>query len=252
MPSNFLFVSEPEEIFCSSEVKFYNQPVGIILAKTNELANKAADLIDVCYESSELEMKTNFSRSLEFISALSAREIVLSFEDRLLETDAFTKSAESELSLGATKKLSGRFDCGSQYHFSMEPQTCVVVPIEDGLDVHSSTQWMDLTQIAIAEALGVQNNTINMHVRRLGGGFGAKISRPAQVACAASIAAYHLNRPVRMILSLEANMNIVGKRYACINDYQVEVDDNGKVRKLENNYVEDYGCSTNESGMVHH
>jgi xanthine dehydrogenase molybdopterin-binding subunit B len=50
MPSNFLFVSEPEEIFCSSEVKFYNQPVGIILAKTNELAKNAADLVKVLYE----------------------------------------------------------------------------------------------------------------------------------------------------------------------------------------------------------
>jgi xanthine dehydrogenase molybdopterin-binding subunit B len=50
MPSNFLFVSEPEEIFCSSEVKFYNQPVGIILAKTNELAKKAAELVEVLYE----------------------------------------------------------------------------------------------------------------------------------------------------------------------------------------------------------
>jgi xanthine dehydrogenase/oxidase len=161
----------------------------------------------------------------------------------------FSKIAK-ESGVGGTQKFTGRQDIGSQYHYTMEPQTCVVVPIEDGLDVYSSTQWMDLTQIAIADTLGVPNNTINMHVRRLGGGYGAKISRAGQIACAAAVAVHHLNRPVRMILSLEANMNIVGKRYACINDYQVEVDDNGKVQKLMNDYVEDSGCSPNEPGEL--
>lgn len=165
--------------------------------------------------------------------------------DRIQTLPHFGKVAEG-FGVGATHKISGRFDIGTQYHYTMEPQTCVCIPIEDGMDVYSATQWIDVTQNSIADTLKVPGNSINLTVRRLGGAYGSKISRSAQVACAAAIAAHHLNRPVRFILTIEANMETVGKRYACINDYQVEVDDNGKIQKLLNDYVEDSGCSPNE------
>lgn len=50
MPAKAQLVFEPEEIFCSSDVKFFEQPVGIIVAETNEIAQKAAKLVDVQYE----------------------------------------------------------------------------------------------------------------------------------------------------------------------------------------------------------
>ena len=43
-------IFEQEEIFCSTDVKFHGQPVGIILAKTHELANKAAEFVEIKYE----------------------------------------------------------------------------------------------------------------------------------------------------------------------------------------------------------
>jgi xanthine dehydrogenase/oxidase len=54
--------------------------------------------------------------------------------------------------------IHGSFDIGSQYHFTMETQQCVCVPTEDGMDVYPSTQWMYLTQLGIAQALGIPEN----------------------------------------------------------------------------------------------
>lgn len=50
------------------------------------------------------------------------------------------------------------FQCGSQYHYTMETQSCVCIPVEDGMDVYPTTQMLDLTQVSIAECLNVKNN----------------------------------------------------------------------------------------------
>lgn len=38
-----------EELFCNGSVKYYSQPVGVVVAVTEELAEKAADLVNVTY-----------------------------------------------------------------------------------------------------------------------------------------------------------------------------------------------------------
>lgn len=50
MPSRMMLALEAEEIFCSSTVKFNGQPAGIILAETHELANRAAEMVEIIYD----------------------------------------------------------------------------------------------------------------------------------------------------------------------------------------------------------
>ena len=57
-----------------------------------------------------------------------------------------------------TTRITGEFEIGPQYHFHMETQICICKPKEGGMDVISSTQWMDFVQEAIAGALGLPQN----------------------------------------------------------------------------------------------
>lgn len=170
-------------------------------------------------------------------------------EEKLHPMDIFSlKGGESQIE--GTYKLKGRFQMGGQYHYHMETLTCVCIPIEDGMEVYATTQWIDCVQAAIAQSLGIPDNSLNMNVRRLGGAYGAKISRVNQVACAAALATHLLNKPVRFVMSLEDNMSVIGKRYGCISDYEVEVGENGRIVNMKNDYIEDYGSSSNEPAYL--
>lgn len=69
----------------------------------------------------------------------------------------------------------------TQYHHYMETQQCVCIPSEDGMDVYSSSQWNDTAHIAVSQFIKVPQNRLNFYTRRVGGGFGGKITRHAQV-----------------------------------------------------------------------
>lgn len=129
----------------------------------------------------------------------------------------------------------------------METQTTVCIPSVNGITVHASTQFPDMTNIAIAECLKLPTNSIRIEVKSVGGGFGGKESRPAQIACACALATHLTGQPIRFVMSLESNMNVVGKRNAMIAQYAANVDRNGKIVELTAKMFLDMGCSLNES-----
>jgi len=63
--------------------------------------------------------------------------------------------------------------------------------------------------------------SINVSVRRLGGAYGAKISKASHVAAACAVAAEVTGKPVRVVLDLETNMKMIGKRLPYLAKYEV-------------------------------
>ena len=65
------------------------------------------------------------------------------------------------------------------------------------------------------------HNRVTVIVRRLGGGFGGKLSRGVQVACGAALVANEMDVPCRFILPLDTNLTIAGRRLPCQCEYEV-------------------------------
>jgi len=236
---SFGFVDE-EELFVNSDVKHYDQVLGVIVALDSQTANRAVDKVKVMYSRSD---KVLLPTIQDVLAAKDESRIVSIVKSPI---EKITRPVEAD------KTISGEFDIGLQYHFTMEPHTTVAVPFEDGLQIWSATQWMDMTQFAIAKMLQMKIKDVQLKVRRLGGGYGSKISRGNFAACACALAAAKLNRPVRLVQTIESMMGSLGKRWACRSEYEFHVNSQGKILTARNTFYEDAGWSVNESPVDGH
>ncbi|XP_055537409.1 xanthine dehydrogenase-like [Wyeomyia smithii] len=228
---------EPEEIFCSRKVLYHGQPVGIVVAETFTLADQASKSVKIAY----IHTREPILPTVREVVGSDCKSV------RIIDTNhGFTGGKYNESTEGPVS-LSGKLELGGQYHFSMETQTCICVPIEDGMDIYSSTQWVDLVQVPVARMLNIPESTLNLQVRRLGGSYGGKASRSSLIACSCALAAHLTRRPVRFIMSLEANMSVIGKRYGLISEYDISVSSEGKIQRLHNRFAHDSGSSYNET-----
>ncbi|XP_021699041.1 xanthine dehydrogenase 1 isoform X2 [Aedes aegypti] len=227
---------EVEEIFGSGEVAFHGQPIGIIVANTFDLANFATNLVEVIYE--RITNRPIFITPKEVVKASARERIINQNFDRYGMKYGTTSEGHIQ--------IKGQMELGGQYHYSMETQTCFCVPIEDGMDIYASSQSTNFMLAAVSQALNVQENSLNISVRRVGGAYGAKSTRAPQIACACALAAHILQKPVRMLLTLETNMSAIGKRTGTFSEYQVDVNRSGRIVKLTNTYTHDGGAILNE------
>ncbi|EDL99008.1 rCG22571 [Rattus norvegicus] len=73
----------------------------------------------------------------------------------------------------------------------METQSVRVIPKGEDMemDIYVSSQDAAFTQEMVARTLGIPKNRITCHVKRVGGAFGGKTSKPGLLASVAAVAA---------------------------------------------------------------
>lgn len=230
-------VPADEELFCSGRVLYGGQPVGIIVAKTEDQAESAARKVVITYKTGDQ-------------LALTVKDLLHQGKTSRISTYK-TIQPSGTVEVGKRyHKITGEIELRPQFHFSLEPQTCVCIPMEDGLHIYSATQWITSVQESVARVLNIPENSINMEVRRLGGGFGSKITRAGLVASACALAANKLNKPVKCALDIETNMKAIGKRNGAYSKYEVAFDDTGLIKSLKVWLYDDMGCSINDPGIM--
>merc|ERR1711892_268794 len=231
---NFVNIGEP--MFVDSKVSYAGQAIGIILADTLEKAHVAAKMVKVTYKNKKTPVLT-------IKEAIEKKKFgKLPYGGPVVVGDV-----NAELEAGDVT-VSGEFESGSQYHFHMETQTCLAWPNgEGGVDLASATQWMDIVQNLVSKVLGIQENKINMTIKRLGGAYGGKATNSTHPAAAAALAAYKLNRPVRLVMDLASNMAAFGKRLPYLSKYKASTDADGKLAGVDIDVYCDAGYSSNEA-----
>ncbi|XP_072949512.1 xanthine dehydrogenase/oxidase-like [Epargyreus clarus] len=221
----------PEGLLSDGKIMYYDQPIGIIVAETEKLANRAALLVNVKYKVDKNKPIITIRDARERDTSRISTFMIFPARDRGTNVQKVIKDCENIF---------------WQYHYSMETQSCISRPSDDGIDVQSATQWLDLTHISISSVLKLEQSRINVSVPRCGGAYGAKISRATMIAAACSLVTYLMNRPCRFVMSMQANMRVIGKRFPSTLDYEVGVSDTGEIQYLEYHLFEDAGYMAGE------
>ncbi|RZF35328.1 hypothetical protein LSTR_LSTR003768 [Laodelphax striatellus] len=225
-----------ESLLADGKVEYAGQPIGLVVAETMRLAEHAASQVKVEYS----DVKPPILSVKEILSKGPKENII----------------PRGEIPATAKKNnvkhiVKGTVEVEKQYHFPLEPQTCVCVPTNGGqcMNVYSSTQWPQITQFAVALALGIPVNRIYVKVRAVGGGFGFKFSRANLPATACAVAAYLQQKPVRMVMTIESMMRAIGKRFPLLLQYEAGVDDDGLIQYMNISFYEDVGITINDENV---
>ena len=225
-----------DKIFTSKNIEYYGQPIFAVIAKTNNLAKKAA-----------LKVKIDLKISKPIVSieeALKKKSFVLKpkYLTRGNIKDGFKKSDNI---------LKGKLYSGGQDHFYLEGQIAMTIPQEDNnFLVYSSTQHPSETQQIIGKVLKQNYNSIHVIVRRIGGGFGGKETQSFLFAAITSIAAKKLSKPVKLRVDRDDDMIMTGKRHDFLFDYEVGFNNSGEILALKIMMASRCGISPDLSGAI--
>ena len=225
-----------DPILADGTVFYVGQPVFVVVANTQIAARKAARKAVIEYDDLEAVLDVRVAKAAESWVLPPAR---------LRRGDA--QNAMST----ARYQMNGEISVGGQEQFYLEGQISYAAPREDGcIHLWCSTQHPTEMQQVVAHTLKLDFNQVLVEMRRMGGGFGGKESQSAIFACIASIAAKHLNRPVKMRLDRDDDMMITGKRHGFEFDYKIGYDDEGLIQAVDIDMAAQAGFSADLTGPV--
>jgi isoquinoline 1-oxidoreductase beta subunit len=128
---------------------------------------------------------------------------------------------------GAARRMDVEYELPYLAHSPMEPLNCLADVRADGCDLHLGTQMQSPDRDAVAEALGVDPATVNVHTAFLGGGFGRRAQRFSDAAVDAALASRAVGKPVLLTQTREDDVQGLSYRPYVISRVRAGVDGDG-------------------------
>lgn len=209
-------VIKDEPLFPTDEIMFYHQPLAMVLAEDESIAEAAARLITLQAE----ELPPVFS--IEEADRLKQWYIPERKIERGDVADALNRSRYT---------IHGQSYTGGQEHFYMESQRTRAIPTDHDL-IHllcATQSTMEVQEIA-AKVLGIAAHRIVVEVPRLGGAFGGKERSATIWGVMAALGAFLSGRPVQIVLTRDEDMRGTGKRHPFLSTWKIGFDEDGRIK----------------------
>ncbi len=238
-------------IFCRDRVRYIGDPVAGVAATTEEIAEKALDLIEVEYELLPGVFDPEFGASPEapllhpdlgkyvvpnFIFPKPGSNISNHFRIRKGDVDAAWA--------GCAAIVERSYRIPHVQHVPIETHVATARVEEDGkVKLWGSSQSPFAQRNLIAKALGMSQSDVEVIAPYVGGGFGCKAGVSME-ACAVAIAMKVRGRPVKLRLTREEEFYTAFVRQGLAAQFKMGCDKNGRLLAMENKFYWDGGAYT--------
>ncbi|MFZ5911105.1 MAG: xanthine dehydrogenase family protein molybdopterin-binding subunit [Chloroflexota bacterium] len=217
-------------------VRFVGDQVAVVVAQTEAQADAARKLIEVEYE--DLPVVTDAEEAMQPDATRVHEEIGdsnICVHDKIRKGDVEAGFQQADVI------VAGEYRTPMQEHAYLQPEAGLAYIDDEGhVTVKAGGQWTHADREQISHALGLPDESVRVVYPAIGGAFGGREDMSVQIVLA--LAAWKLQRPVRIIWSRQESIVGHGKRHATIVRGKWGATKDGKLVAAEIEMVGDAGA----------
>ncbi len=225
-------------------VRFVGDQIAVVVARTEVEADAAVKLIQVDYE--DLPILTDPKAALRPDAPIlhpdrGDTNVCVHYKIRKGNMDeAFAK---------ADVIVEGQYETPVQEHAYLQPEAGLAYMDDEGhITIEAGGQWTHADRETIAHSLGLPDEMVRVIYPAIGGAFGGREDMSVQIVLA--LAAWKLQRPVKIVWSRRESMIGHGKRHAASIKSKWGATKDGKLIAAECELIGDGGAYMYTSNKV--
>lgn len=235
------FISDWDVMIPEGEItRYVGDAVALVVSKRKETLPEIKNLVEVDYE--EMIPLTSCEAALaEGAPAIHEKGNILSHEH-------LVRGNAEEVLANSAFIVTEHYSVPINEHAFMEPECAIAQPEGEGILLFSAGQSIYDEQREVARMLGLDKEKIHVQSKLVGGGFGGKEDMSVQHH--ASLAAWLLKKPVKVLLSREESLMVHPKRHGMEMDFTTGCDEEGNLTAMKAVIYADTGAYASLGGPV--
>jgi CO/xanthine dehydrogenase Mo-binding subunit len=235
-------------VIADGKTKYEGDPVALVAAVSEEIAEQALKLIEVDYEplpaydDPREAMKEGALKIHENHPAAEKGNILCVL--KLDRGDVEKAFAEADI------VIENDYETPMVEHCYLEPDVCIAEPDKrtGGLILTSPGQAVYATKRCLAPVFGLPQHKVRTVSPLVGAGFGGKEDSTLDVCAVAGVLALKTKRPVYFALTREEVFRTTGKRHATFIKHRMAATKDGKITAVDVESVLDKGAYVSMGG----
>jgi xanthine dehydrogenase YagR molybdenum-binding subunit len=211
-------------VFQDDRVWFFGQPIAVVVAETLDQAEHAAALLNVQYEAEQPNVRISAPETTTIAPEAGLKP------DSRSPADRSRGDADNALS-AAPLKVDVTYTIARENHNPMEPHATIAVWNGEHLTLWSKTQFVVNEAAEIAAIFGIPAQNVHVINPYVGGAFGTTLRTWPHVTIAA-LAAKHVGRPVKLVLTRRQMFSETGFRPYTVQRVAIGASSDGRLQAI--------------------